>query len=178
MLDLVTLVNTNDECIGTLHKLEAHRWPAQLHRASSVFLGRKSETGKIEILVQQRSQQKIVGAGQWANTCCGNVWPDESYAACARRRLEYELGIIAPDLQELTVFKYQVQCNELYGENEIDHIFAGWYKGKVDPNDEEVAAIKWVPLDDLALLPNISPWFALMLHNDEVFSKVKTFFET
>ncbi|MDQ5950941.1 MAG: isopentenyl-diphosphate Delta-isomerase, partial [Patescibacteria group bacterium] len=66
--DQVTLITEQDEVIGTMDKIEAHRGDGKLHRASSVFLFKKSEDGEVELLVQQRSDKKIVGAGQWANT--------------------------------------------------------------------------------------------------------------
>lgn len=44
----------------------------------------------------------IVGAGQWANTCYGNVRPGESYLECAWRRLCEELGIIIGRDESLT----------------------------------------------------------------------------
>ncbi|OGJ16816.1 MAG: hypothetical protein A2632_01950 [Candidatus Pacebacteria bacterium RIFCSPHIGHO2_01_FULL_46_16] len=148
MLDQVTLVDKHDRVLGVMNKIEAHRGAGVLHRAISVFLFRKLED-QTELLLQQRSSKKIVGAGQWANTVCGNVQPTENYFECARRRLREELGIVDPELvlQPGAKFRYQVVCNEEFGENELDQVFIGWYDGEVVPNPEEVQAVEWLTFD-------------------------------
>jgi isopentenyldiphosphate isomerase len=47
--------------------LDAHREKGKKHQAISLFLFRKNKTGEFELLLQQRSNKKIVGALQWAN---------------------------------------------------------------------------------------------------------------
>ena len=149
MFDQVTIVDKNDQVLGAIDKIEAHRGEGVLHRAISVFLFRK-RADKTELLIQQRSDKKIVGAGQWANTVCGNVRPTENYLECARRRLREELGIIDPELalQPGTKFQYQVVCNAEFSENELDQIFIGWYDGEVVPNPEEVQGFEWLGWDE------------------------------
>ncbi len=163
-LDQVILVDELDHEIGVMDKLEAHRGAGKLHRASSVFLFNAG--GKL--LIQQRSSKKIVGAGQWANTCCGNVRPGESYLECAQRRLHEELGIsIGRDesltrLQEITKFMYQTQCNDEFSEYEMDTVFVGKYDGEVYPNPDEVAEVKWIDLKDLLRQIPLAPWVQIM----------------
>lgn len=189
---LVTLVNERDEVIGEMGIIEAHKGKGLLHRAISVFLFRKTD-GVIELLIQQRSREKIVGATEWANTACGNVRPDETYEACAERRLQQELGIhfSSSSLQPLTKFRYQVQCNETYSENEMDQIFAGWYEGEVSPQPAEVMAVAWVPwgvLQETAQSEQseiswndqrlkLAPWFMMMLSDKKVREKLEKFIE-
>lgn len=171
--DLVTLVDEQDAVIGSMDKIEAHRGKGTLHRAVSVFLFRQNpETHELELLVQQRSDTKIVGAGQWANTVCGNVWPEESYEACARRRLAFELGITEQTtLIDVHTFRYQVQCNDAFSENEIDHIFVGWYDGEVKPNPDEVRAVKWMSWEAARSIADddqsYAPWFRMILEKEE-----------
>lgn len=174
--DLVTLVTEQDQVIGSMDKIEAHRGMGKLHRAISVFLFRKNAEGEIELLIQKRSSKKIVGAGQWANTVCGNVWPDENYENCARRRLSFELGIAEViKLEDITTFKYQAKCNEEFSENEIVHIFVGWFDSEVMPNSEEVAETEWVSWQEVQKLSNRfewTPWFKLFMKNvSEIISK-------
>lgn len=174
MNDLVTLVDEQDRVIGSMDKIEAHRGQGQLHRAISVFLFRRHE-GKTELLLQRRSLQKIVGGGQWANTACGNVWPGESYQECAHRRLGYELGIHPVQLIPISVFRYQVACNEVYGENEMDQVFAGWYDDAPSPNPAEVINYQWIDWADLvsgqaSLRTQLAPW-AIMLIADSAVSR-------
>ena len=175
--DLVTLVTPDDVVVGTMDKLDAHRGEGKLHRAISVFLFRKNEVGEVELLIQQRSKKKIVGAEQWANTVCGNVWPEESYQACAQRRLAVELDITQDrngesiKLQPVEKFQYQVRCNDEFSENELDQVFMGWFDGTVVPNPEEVTAIEWVSWEnvcDRAVTKDWAPWFEIMLDKNDL----------
>jgi isopentenyl-diphosphate delta-isomerase len=137
--DRVILVNERDEVVGEMDKIEAHRLGGTLHRASSVLLF----NAKGEVLLQQRSSSKIVGAGQWANTCCGNVRPGETYEQCAVRRLREELGIENVALRPLIKFQYFAACNAEFSEKEIDQIFVGEFSGVAEPNSLEVQNTRW-----------------------------------
>lgn len=191
MQDQVTLVNEQDEVIGALDKIEAHRGEGKLHRAISVFLFRKnSQSGEVELLVQQRSDKKIVGAVQWANAVCGNVWPGESYEECALRRLKFELGIESDagekgvgeqvlEIQPVHKFQYHVQCNEEFSENEIDQVFAGWFDGSMKLNPDEVRETAWVswkalenPLSREQLEKSWVPWFEIMMSNQDIINEI------
>lgn len=167
-LDQVVLVNDLDQEIGVMDKIEAHRGEAKLHRAVSVFLF----NSKGELLMQQRSAHKIVGARQWANTCCGNVRPGESYENCARRRLREELGIKDVELTPVHKFQYSVKCNEEFSEREIDQVFVGQYEGKIKLNKQEVAAIEFIPVSivnsELEISPEkYAPWLQFLLENSQ-----------
>ncbi len=171
MLDQVVLVNEDDQQIGVMDKVAAHRGNGQLHRAASVFL---FHDGKC--LIQQRSAKKIVGAEQWANTCCGNVRPGESYEECARRRLKEELGIQNVALQQRDKFLYQTPCNEEFSENEIDVVFVGEYVGDVQPNADEVSAFRWMDVNalikevanDNGVQKKFVPWLHIMLFDKKI----------
>lgn len=139
-IDLVTLVNESDQVIGSLDKIEAHRGEGKLHRAVSVYLFNKVG----DLLIQQRSTKKIVGAGEWANTVCGNVRPNETYEECAYRRLREELGITKVEIKEIYEFQYHLRCNEQFSEYEIDRVFVGSYSAEVVPNSDEVQDFTWV----------------------------------
>lgn len=173
--DQVVLVNDRDEVIGSMDKIEAHRWPAKRHRAISVFLFRQGADGQIETLIQQRSQFKIVGATLWANTVCGNVWPGESYEDCAQRRLAFELGITGANIEPVQHFFYQVQCNQEFGENEADQVFAGWFDQSVTPNPNEVMATRWVPFSEMVSLEGLAPWTKMILADQQVAHQLSVF---
>lgn len=163
--DQVTLVNESDQVIGEMDKIEAHHGDAHRHRAISVYLfrqchpdlavaregsGRNTEKlNNLELLIQQRSIKKILGATQWANTVCGNVWPGESYESCAKRRLEAELGITDVDIKPTYKFEYHLACNDQFSEWEIDQVFVGFYDGLVQPNPAEVQDYAWVNWPEL-----------------------------
>lgn len=162
------LVDEFDREMGQLGRDEVHRYPVKLHRAASVWL--VNDQG--EVLLQQRSQHKITAAGWWANAVCGNVNVGESYEECAWRRLQAEIGLeqagesdqvdgsnrldepkqleLRPfKLESLFKFHYQAYLNEKFGENEIDQVFGAVYRGKLQLNPAEVAAVKWVDWREL-----------------------------
>ncbi len=146
--DLVTLVDESDQVIGSMDKVEAHKGTAIRHRAISVYLFQQRDDGEY-LLIQQRSTKKILGSLQWANTVCGNVWPNESYHQCAMRRLSVELGITSVNITPIHKFEYHLQCSEQFSEWEIDQVFAGWYDDAVTANPDEVRDFVWVKWEDL-----------------------------
>jgi isopentenyl-diphosphate delta-isomerase len=190
--DQVVLVDENDQILGSLDKLEAHREDGLLHQAVSLFIFRKNQAGNLELLLQKRSSSKIVGANQWANTLCGNLRPGESHQQCVLRRSREELGLSWSEewpLEEVFVLRYQVKCNQEYSENEIDHIFFSFLDEKnlknfsLDLNPAEVAETSWldwqlVKTENFENLANkeekvkIAPWFKIFLDNKELISKL------
>ena len=196
--DRVNLVNDNDEIIASADKYEAHSGEALLHQAISLFLFKKNQQGDIELLMQKRSQQKIVGAEQWANTVCGNVAEGETHQQCLWRRLRQELGINFPkniqeQLKEIFVFKYYVACNHKYSEREIDHIFALFLDEQqiaesglkdliIEFNPAEVSEVRWLSwleLKENQQIPGLvlTPWFKLFLQEPKIIQAIQQFLE-
>jgi isopentenyl-diphosphate Delta-isomerase len=191
--NLLNLVNDQDVIVGSADKLQAHLGEGILHQAISLFLFRKNELGRFELLVQKRSDQKIVGAKQWANTVCGNVAKGESHRECVLRRLKEELGInlnqdVSRKIKEILIFNYQVACNQHYSEREIDHIFALFLNEQeikdlvIEKNLQEVADflwIDWYKLIDQKKIKNeeLSPWFKLFLDDEKVRETINRFLE-
>lgn len=172
-LDQVILVDENDKELGVMDKIDAHRGEGKRHRAISVFL----LNAKGELLIQKRSAKKIVGALQWANTCCGNVWPGETYEQCAERRLKVELGILHAKILMIYTFEYHVPCGSEFSEWEMDRVFVGQYDGKVIPNPDEVAEYTYAAQDDLMKemrknSENFSPWFHIMMKDSRLLTKI------
>lgn len=164
-LDRVVLVNEQDEVIGQLDKVEAHLGSGKLHRAVSVFLFNQ----KGELLVQRRSQFKIVAACQWGNTICGNVRPGESYQECAVRRLKEELGITGVELDKIGKLQYQVEFENGYSENEIDTVFVGSFSGRTELNPEEVLTIDWIEFEKLLSDGKVyAPWVEKIVSDEGI----------
>lgn len=139
----VTLVDDQDQVLGALDVFAAHEYPTHRHRASSVWLFRLAKNNQLEVLLQKRSEFKPLGAGWWANAICGNVKPEESYLACAHRRLKEEINVDAVQLKPVYKFEYQAYGNDQYGEHEIDQVFIGKYNQTPLPNFQEVSEVGW-----------------------------------
>ena len=96
----VILVDTNDNPIGMMPKMEAHE-KALLHRAFSVFI--LNQNG--ELLLQQRALHKYHSPGLWTNTCCSHQRKGETNVFAGKRRLKEEMGF-STSLKELFSFIY------------------------------------------------------------------------
>jgi isopentenyl-diphosphate delta-isomerase len=156
--DTVLLVDESGHPLGASSKLAAHEAPGRLHLAFSVFLFRGGE-----MLLQQRALTKYHFPGLWANACCSHPAPGEEIASSARRRLREELGLEA-ELREAGSFLYRAEDpHSGLVEHELDHVFVGELPPgeEASPDPSEVAAVRWVSLDDLpgGLPEPIAPWF-------------------
>ena len=158
----VILVNSNDEPIGLMPKMEAHE-KALLHRAFSVFV----INGNNELMLQQRALQKYHSPGLWTNTCCSHQRDGEKNIEAGLRRLQEEMGFETP-LEYLFNFIYKAPFDNGLTEHELDHVMLGRYEGEPSINSEEVASWKWMDIDlihaDLINNPAAyTVWFAIFL---------------
>lgn len=184
----VNLVDDQDKIIGQTSLIDAHRGKGKKHQAVSLFLFHQKKTGEFELLLQQRSKEKIVGNLQWANTLCANLSPSEDHLSCLKRRVWEELGFKWQNswsLEKFMVFDYQVACDNNFSENEIDHLFISilsdndFKKLQIRPNIEEVFDFAWenwnVILNQGVPEKKLTPWFSLFLGNKEIITKINQF---
>lgn len=143
MEEILDLVNEKDEVVGEVLKSKANSDPTLIHREVIVYIF--DAQGKF--LVQQRSWNKKVYPGFWAESAAGHVVKGELPEMAAHRELLEEMGFDT-DLEfvekELVAFK-----NETH--------FAYFYIGKYDGQEinfqkEEIEQIRFVnqkEFDDL-----------------------------
>ncbi len=137
----VILVDENDNEIGIMPKLEAHK-KAVLHRAFSVFIF----NDKKELMLQQRAYHKYHSPGLWTNTCCSHQRQGESNIEAGKRRLKEEMGFVT-DLRETISFIYKAPFDNGLTEHELDHIMVGYFNNNPTPNTDEVEDWKWMSLN-------------------------------
>ncbi len=153
-----------DGSLYPVEKMAAHT-QGLLHLAVSVFVF----DGDL-LLIQKRAATKYHCGGQWANTCCSHPHWDESIEACAERRLQEELGFTLPLARHQTV-EYEASVGEGLSEHERVTLFsaeADRASLAVEPNPEEVDAVRWIGPEDLrrevAKTPDaFTPWFRIYL---------------
>jgi len=196
-VDECVIVDEKDNITGHASKAACHTFnPEQpkglLHRAFSVFLF----DGQGRLLLQQRAASKITFPSVWTNTCCshplyGQV-PDEvdgpeavakgevpGVKAAAIRKLQHELGI-PPSQVPAEAFTYLTRLhycaadthtwgpNAQWGEHEVDYILFIRANVTLQPNPEEVDAVKYVTREELAAMMDPgsglrwSPWFRIL----------------
>lgn len=139
----VILVDENDQPLGVMEKMEAHR-KACLHRAVSVFI----TNSQGDWLLQRRAFNKYHSNGLWTNTCCSHPYPDESALAASNRRLREEMGIDC-SLREIFSFIYKEPLDNELTEHELDHIFIGVSDDFPKLNEDEVVEWKAVSFSEL-----------------------------
>lgn len=137
-MEQVILVNTKDEPIGSMEKMEAHH-KGLLHRAFSVILF----NNKGELLLQKRADHKYHSGGLWTNTCCSHQKPDEKYDESVTKRLFEEMGI-KTDLYEIFKFIYKYEFHTSLIEHELDHVYIGETEDNPVLNPDEASDWKWV----------------------------------
>ena len=117
------------------------------------------------MLLQQRAAGKYHGAFLWTNACCSHPYPGEDVQEAAERRLEEELGFTTP-IKKIFAFTYKAGVENDLTEHEYDHVFAGEYEGLIMPNQQEVNAFAFYPMDELTEMLQLNPakftsWFRI-----------------
>ena len=176
MAEAVLQVDENDVVVGPISKADSHYQSGSLHRAFSVLLFNSDG----QLLLQQRAHDKITFPSVWANSCCSHPLASAEemeednglgVKVAAIRKLDQELGISPDsidinDFHFITKMRYSARMNADWIEREIDHILMIQADVELDPNPNEVSAVKWVSSEELdAMLVDedsddvIAPWF-------------------
>ena len=159
---MIVLVNEDDQEIGVVEKMSAHR-DGVLHRAFSVFVFDRAG----RLLLQRRAADKYHSGGLWSNTCCSHPRPGERPIDAAHRRLAEEMGFDC-DLTGGYAFTYNVDVGNGLVEHEFDHVFVGQFDGEPHPDTAEVTSWAWKPLDEVCADIDARPsmytvWFKIAL---------------
>jgi isopentenyl-diphosphate delta-isomerase len=142
MVDVI-LVDEQDNEVGRMEKLEAHKKGA-LHRAFSILI----LNSKGEMLIQKRANTKYHSGGLWSNACCSHPIGKETIEEEARKRLIEEMGIDIPLTFQYS-FIYQVALENNLSEHELDYVFLGTFDGVPKINTEEADDWKFIDLSQL-----------------------------
>lgn len=161
-----------DGKLTPVEKLEAHVRGLR-HRAISVFV-----LNGTRVLIQQRAAGKYHTPGLWANTCCTHPNWGEDSLTCANRRLDEELGITGLSLLPRGTLEYRAEVGNGLIEHEVVDVFTADASAdlSMDLNPDEVQAVRWVDLYDLAAEAErhpdrFTPWLRIYMrdHMDAIF---------
>jgi len=168
--DLIPAWVNGDLC--PVDKLDVHRRGLR-HLAVSVFV---MSAGKV--LIQQRAAEKYHTPNLWANTCCTHPHWGEAAMDCAARRLGQELGISGLRLVPAGQVEYRADVGGGLTEHELVDVFIAETSADLSMalNPQEVQAVRWVDLFDLAAETRrwpdrFTPWLRIYLadHMDQIF---------
>jgi isopentenyl-diphosphate delta-isomerase len=139
--EVVTLVDTEDKVIGSKQFSELNkddRW-----RIIAVWI--TDDDGRV--LIAQRSHQKQLEPNKWGPAVAGTVTHPDGYQVSARRELFEELGIESDKLEHVDNLVFDAAFGK-----RVCAVFKLQVKDdtKFTPQEDEVAQIKWVGLDELA----------------------------
>ena len=158
--EILVLVDENDVEIGTDTRENCHAGKGKRHRAYTVFL---FHDGKV--LLQRRSEKKLLWPGAWDVSYTSHVYPGETYQEAAARKARQELDAQIPLLSDVHSFVYFAPQGD-NAENEFCRVLVGEFDGKIRPNSDEMMATKWAGIEevesDLNAHPeSYTPWFRL-----------------
>ncbi|NUR16258.1 MAG: isopentenyl-diphosphate Delta-isomerase [Dermatophilaceae bacterium] len=147
--ELVVLVSSEGEAIGTAPKSSVHHADTPLHLAFSAYLF--DDAGSF--LVTQRALDKATFPGVWTNSACGHPAPGEPLADAVCRRVADELGLAVGDLRlVLPRFSYRAEQDGVV-ELELCPVLVGRVAGTAPeprPDPAEVEAAEWLPWEEFA----------------------------
>src|SRR5476651_1797255 len=146
-MEMIVLVDSEGNEIGTAPKLSSHHAATPLHRAFSCYIFDHSG----HFLVTRRAQSKKVWPGVWTNSVCGHPGPGESFEAALIRRTQYELGMSVSHI-EVVLPDYRYTTPPFRGiiENEICPIYRAVATSDPRPNPAEVEDYSWMTWSDYA----------------------------
>ena len=170
-MEFIALVNQNDEVTGYASKMDVHV-KGLLHRAFSIIIF----NSKNQMLIHRRADEKYHSPGLWTNACCSHLPEGAVMETSIYERLNHEMGINCP-LEHSFTFHYTVEFDHGLIENEIDHVYFGFFEGTPNPNKDEVSEWKWVSIEELYIDIDKNPqdytyWFKHIMQNyrQEIFS--------
>ena len=158
--EILILVDDNDNEIGTDTRENCHSGVGKRHRAYTALI---FHDGKM--LLQQRSEKKLLWPRAWDVSFTSHVYPGETYQEAASRRAKEELGAKVGELSDVHSFVYFAPQGA-NAENEFCRVLVGDFDGKITPNPEEMMSVRWARVADLradvkAHPESYTPWFKL-----------------
>jgi isopentenyldiphosphate isomerase len=93
--DIVAVVDRDDRVLGT--KRRGDLAPDDIVRVSVLWV----ENDRGEVLIQQRTNNRVTGAGLWSPAVAGTVEAHESYRENVIKEAEEELGLVGVEPEEV-----------------------------------------------------------------------------
>jgi len=181
-MEILDVVDEEGNPTGeTVERKRAHREGIR-HRSSHVWLLRKRK-GKVQLLLQKRSNNKDSFPGCYDISSAGHIPAGMDYVASALRELKEELGMEAKASQlhycgKRYIYYDRVFYGERFVDNQVSNIYVLWMdreEREFTLQEEEVEAVKWLDLEECmeAVRENRIPHCIMMEELDMVKNGVR-----
>ncbi|WP_458209677.1 NUDIX hydrolase [Haladaptatus sp. NG-SE-30] len=168
----VVAVDADDNEVDIVNRLDAHMGDGTRHRAFTSLVFDEDDN----ILLAQRAPTKRLWDTYWDGTVASHPDPGQSQEEATRQRLDDELGVSPDQYDDLRVtdrFEYK----RYYAREGVEHEVCAVLKltlhdTTLDPDEEEVAGLMWVPYERLYENPRwyrqlrLCPWFEIAMRRD------------
>ncbi|MFB6304408.1 MAG: isopentenyl-diphosphate Delta-isomerase [Haloferacaceae archaeon] len=168
----VVRVDSDDNPLGTVNRLEAHTGDGVLHRAFTCLVF----DGEGRLLLAQRAPDKRLWDTCWDGTVASHPVEGQSQVDATRQRLEEELGVTPDQYDDLRVtdrFEYKRHYENAGLEWEVCSVLKVTLdEVDLDPDESEIAGLLWVDYDRLHDHPEwyrqlrLCPWFEIAMRRD------------
>jgi isopentenyl-diphosphate delta-isomerase len=168
----VIAVDADDEPEGLVNRLDAHTGDGIRHRAFTALVF--DDDGNI--LLAQRAPDKRLWDTCWDGTVASHPVEGQTQLEATRERLEEELGVTPDQYGDLRVtdkFEYKRYYMNEGVEWEVCSVLqCTLVDVSLDPDEEEVAGLMWVPYRRLHDHPKwyrqlrLCPWFEIAMRRD------------
>ncbi|MCD8049593.1 MAG: NUDIX domain-containing protein [Clostridia bacterium] len=136
-------------------RTEAHE-KGILHAAVHIYVYRVA-SGRLQILLQKRADDKDSFPGCWDTSCAGHVSAGETFDETLVKELSEELGIHitageAKHLFTKIVTKNNVFHGKPFNDHEVYRVYALNYDAPAESiafQKEEISAVRWMDSDEL-----------------------------
>ncbi|MFC6717082.1 NUDIX domain-containing protein [Natrialbaceae archaeon GCM10025810] len=168
----VVAVDADDTERGLVNRLEAHTGDGIRHRAFTALVFDRDDN----ILLAQRAPSKRLWGTYWDGTVASHPVQGQSQEEATRERLEDELGVTPDQYEDLRLtdrFEYKRYFENAGVEHEVCAVLKlTLVDTTLEPDEEEVAGLMWVPYERLYSHPEwyrqlrLCPWFEIAMRRD------------
>lgn len=168
----VIAVDADDNPEGLVNRIDAHTGDGIRHRAFTALVF----DGDGNVLLAQRAPGKRLWDTYWDGTVASHPVDGQTQLEATEERLEEELGVAPSQYDDLRVtdkFEYKRYYQNDGLEWEVCSVLQCTLDDRtLDPDEEEVAGVMWVPYERLHENPRwyrqlrLCPWFEIAMRRD------------